>query len=197
MGMSDIVQYLGAWLETSRYALLFWGAIIEGPIITLTSGFLFHLKQLDFLPMFIALAGGDLLADMVWYGVGYFAAQPFIAKYGKFLGVTQEVMLTMEERFKEHQNKILIISKLTMGLGFALATLMAAGMLKVPLKKFFVINLFCGLIWTGLLITVGFFFGNIYTLVADELKVVFVIAIAIAAIFGIRLMHRSSRRIKI
>ena len=52
-----------------------------------------------------------------------------------------------------------------MGFGFAVVTLMVAGMLKVSFKRYVVINLFGGFIWTAMLLVIGYFFGNIYTLI--------------------------------
>ena len=85
----------------------------------------------------------------------------------------------MEGVFRRHDTKILFISKITMGFGFAIATIMAAGASKVPFRKFLIFNLLGGIILTGVLISIGYFFGNFYFLVEDGFKILFVGALVI------------------
>ncbi|HVY67344.1 MAG TPA: DedA family protein [Patescibacteria group bacterium] len=162
------------FISFSRYALVFVLCIVEGPVVMLTSGFLYRLGQFDLLPLYLSLMGGDFAADLAWYGVGRFGAGPIIGRFGKFLNITPEIIAKIEKRFKTYQNKILFISKITMGFGFALATLIVAGILKVDFKKYAVLNLLGGFIWTAFLLLVGYFFGNIYYIIARPLKLVFI-----------------------
>ena len=179
-----------AWLHASRYALLFVGCILEGPVVMLTAGFLLRLNQFSFFPMYFALMAGDFTADMGWYAVGYLGARPLINKVGGFLNITPEIIDKIEKRFKTYQNKILFISKITMGFGFALATLVVAGMLHVNIKKYALFNFLGGFIWTGMLVAVGFFFGNVYDVLARPFKVVFVLAAMVIVVLGLRFINR-------
>ncbi len=181
------------WLDNSKYVLLFLGAIVEGPVLMLTSGFFFHLGQFSLVPMYFALVAGDFVADMVWYSVGRFGARQALDKYGKFLRVSPEAVLKIEGWFKKYHERILIISKLTMGFGFALAVLVMAGILRVPFKKYAAINLLGGFVWTGFLVTLGFFFGNVFTLLTFPLKIVFLVIILLAVTVGIRALNRHLR----
>lgn len=88
----------------------------------------------------------------------------------------------------------LVISKLTMGFGLALATLTVAGMLRVPFWRYAVINLVCGFIWTLFLFGVGYFFGNVYELIPGYLKIVFAVLSFAAFFFGIRAASRRLAR---
>jgi membrane protein DedA with SNARE-associated domain len=133
---------------------------------------------------------GDLTGDLGWYAVGYFGARPLINRVGKFLNITPEIIAKIEARFKMYQNKILIISKVTMGFGFALATLVVAGMLHVDLKKYTLLNFIGGFVWTGLLVAVGYFFGNVYDTVAGPFKVVFVLLAVVFVITGLHYINR-------
>ena len=145
-------------------------------------GMLVRLGEFDFIPLYLTLLLGDLTADILWYFVGRKAANPFIKRFGKFFGITQVAFEKMERVFLKHDTKILFISKVTMGLGFALATLMAAGAVKVPFKKFFILNAAGGVVWVAFLISVGYFFGDVYLKIADSFKVIFVGAAALSVI---------------
>lgn len=185
------------WLDHSKYILLFLGAIVEGPVLMMTSGFLYKLGQLNFTQTYTALVGGDFVADMLWYCVGYFAAQPAIYRFGKFINVTPQIIEKVENRFQKYHIRILIISKLTMGFGFAIATLITAGIFKVDFRKYAVLNLLGGFVWTAFLMTVGYFFGNIFALIPEYLKVVFVIAAIVGAYFVVKIVSKRLEKLEI
>ncbi|OHA27229.1 MAG: hypothetical protein A3C06_04010 [Candidatus Taylorbacteria bacterium RIFCSPHIGHO2_02_FULL_46_13] len=190
----DLNQFL-AWLEASKYILLFLGTIVEGPVMMVASGFLWRLGNFEFFPMYLTLVSGDLVADLCWYSVGRTAARPLLYRYGRFLGITPVRVEKIEQRFHRYQDKILIVSKLTMGFGFALVTLIVAGMLKVPLRRYIVLNLIGGFIWTLLLIMVGFFFGNVYEYVTPEFKILFVVVVAALVYLIFKLGNRKLKRL--
>ena len=83
-------HFLGL-LNFSKYALVFIGCIVEGPIVMITSGFLYRLGQFDILPLYLCLMAGDFVADVAWYIVGRFAARKLINRFGKFFNITPEI----------------------------------------------------------------------------------------------------------
>lgn len=175
-----------AWLESSKYILLIVGTILEGPVVMLSSGFLYRMGSFDFLPMYLALVSGDFIADIGWYCLGRYGTSQVIFKYGHYIGVTKESLDKVEKQFNKYHQKILIISKLTMGLGFAFIVLIVAGIFKVPFKNYVILNLIGGFIWTAFLITLGYFLGNIYLLISGPMKIIFLLVVLIAFILGMR-----------
>ena len=76
-----------------------------------------------------------------------------------------------------------------MGFGFALATLIAAGASHVPFKKYATINLLGGFIWTGLLMALGYFFGDLYSKINEEFRLVSILSVLVAIsfiLYGVR-----------
>ncbi len=150
-------------------------------------GFLLRLGVFSFWPIYLALMLGDFVADIIWYFVGYYGARKFADRWGKYFSITPEMLEKLEVLFHNHQSKILFISKITMGFGFALATLIAAGMAKVPLKKYALFNFLGGFVWTALLIGVGYFFGHLYTIIDKSFKVAFLVFVGcllLVALYG-------------
>lgn len=160
---------LGA-LMAYRYVIAYPLGIVEGPVVMMISGFLVHTGFFSFWPIYLILVAGDLTGDVLWYLVGRHGGRPFIEKYGHFVSVTEANVEKMEAFFHQHQTKILFISKLTTGFGFAIATLMAAGAARVPFKKYITINFFGEFVWAGFLFAIGYFFGNLYSLVDKSLR---------------------------
>lgn len=180
-----LAQYWLAKLLLYKYLIAFPLAIIEGPIIMVACGFLLRLGAFSFWPIYLALMLGDFVADIGWYFVGYYGARKFADRWGKYFSITPESLEKLETLFHHHQSKILFISKITMGFGFALATLIAAGMARVPLKKYALFNFLGGFVWTALLIGTGYFFGHLYTLIDKSFKVAFVIFLCLMLVMAL------------
>ncbi|MFH0804088.1 MAG: DedA family protein [Candidatus Zambryskibacteria bacterium] len=195
--MDVFIQNIIFWIDSSKYVLLFLGCILEGPVVMLTSGFLYHLGQFNFWPMYFALVLGDFTADILWYCLGRYGTRATIFKYGHFFGLTQATLEKVEGWFRKYHQKILIASKLTTGFGFAVVILMVAGMFKVPFKNYVILTLGGGFIWTAMLITVGYFFGNIFVLIPGSLKIIFLCMMFLIFIFGIRFLSNYLKNIKI
>lgn len=147
-------------------------------------GFLLRLGVFSFWPIYLFLVLADFIGDLGWYGVGYYGARKFVPRWGKYLSITPDILEKLERLFEKHHDKILITSKITMGFGFALATLVAAGMARVSLKKYAIYNFLGGLVWTAILLAVGYFFGHLYTMIDKSLKIIFVIFITSLIIGG-------------
>jgi membrane-associated protein len=171
MGIESLVLAIG-------YPAMFVGSFVEGPALMILVGFLLRLGYFSLAPAFLLLLAGDLVGDFMWYGIGRFALHRTIARIEKFFGVSGELFEKIQAIFKKHEGKILFGSKLTTGFGFAVFIVMAAGLVKMPLKKFSALVTFGGMIWTAGLMTIGFFFGNIYLQIAKEFRIVFLIILA-------------------
>ncbi len=183
------MQHLTEVLIHYRYILIVPIALFEGPILMMVSGFLLKLGYFSFLPLYGLLMLGDLLGDVLWYSIGYFYGHAFIARFGKYVSITEEGVATVTKIFHRHHDKILIVSKITMGLGFALVTLVTAGMSKIPFRRYLTLNIIGQFFWTGALLAVGFFLGNFYltmnTLLGDvSTFAAFIIVFACLVGFG-------------
>lgn len=152
-----------------KYLLLFPLAVVEGPFLMMICGFLVKLGYLNPVFTYTLVMTGDLLGDILWYGVGYKFGMIFVKRFGKFFSITEESLIKVKDIFHRHNSTIIFLSKITMGLGFALATLITAGLVKIPLKKFIFWNALGGLVWTGSLMMVGFYLGNFYLKVDNVL----------------------------
>ena len=173
-----------SYLITYRYVLIVPLTIIEGPIVMVICGFLLRtgIGQFDTIPLYTALVISDLIGDIGWYLVGRFWGLPFVQKYGHFFSITEKTVKKTTNLFHKYHNRILFISKVTMGFGFALVILITAGIAKVPFKKYLVFNVSGQFIWTAILLLVGYFFGNLYFTIDKGFRDMAIIALAIIAV---------------
>lgn len=147
---------------TYKYFILFPLAFFEGPFVMMISGLLVKLGYLNFALAYLFLMTGDWAADMGWYGLGYKFGMPFVRRFGKFFSITENDIEKVKKIFLKYDSIIIFVSKITMGLGFALVTLVTAGLVKIQFKRFALWNGLGGLLWTAFLMTVGFSLGNFY-----------------------------------
>lgn len=182
-----LAQILSA-VEASKYALLFLGSYFEGSAAMMAGGLLYRLGHVDFWPMYAALFMGDLLSDTMWYFIGYFGARTFLLKYGRFVNITPIILDKAEGKFREHHLRILVISKLTMGFGFATAILATAGMLRVSFVRFLTINILCGIVWVSFLIGIGYYFGNILASIPKNVQIIGALLVVVLFFTIIRLI---------
>jgi membrane protein DedA with SNARE-associated domain len=102
----------------------------------------------------------DLAGDSIYYALGYFSRKNFIQKWWHLIGITPDKLKNLENHFEKHQFKTLIIGKITHAVGAIV--LVAAGMAKVPYKKFILFNLLATIPKSLILILSGFYFGHAY-----------------------------------
>ena len=158
------------------------------------SGFLYKTGFFELVPLFIAILIGDLIGDVVWYVAGRYFADPILKKNGKFIGITPERFAKIKDLFARYHERILIFSKLTLGLGFAIGVLAVAGMTKVSFKRYMVINAIGEIFLVSILLMAGYFFGGLYLGISDNLKAVFVATIAVIVVIAFYFFSKYVRR---
>ncbi|MEO8638208.1 MAG: DedA family protein [Candidatus Taylorbacteria bacterium] len=152
-----------------KYLLIFVVAIFEGPILMAFCGAMIKLGYLALWPAFVALMVGDLIADTGWYYAGYHGGMRFVDRFGKYIGINREKIKMVSHFFHKYHNSILFFSKVTSGFGFAIITLVTAGLVKIPFRKYLFLNGLGQFVWTGLLIALGYLFEHLYVTIEDTL----------------------------
>ena len=166
-----------------KYPALVVLSFFEGPYVMMMSGFLIKLGILAFIPAFIALSIGDIVADCVWYYVGYLFGNKFVKLFGRIFDITNESIESAKQLFSEHRKKILFGSKVTAGFGLSIATLITAGIVRAPFGEYMVLNLLGQLVWTAVMLSVGYFFGNLYIVIDNVFGKIFIVVIALIALY--------------
>lgn len=149
------------FLSASKYVLLGLGTFFEGSGAMLAAGYLLRLGVVSLLPLYITLFLADILSDIIWYFIGYYGARSFVVRWGSYVKVTPQILDVLTEKFKKNDTRILIISKMSMGFGFAVGIILTAGIVRVPFSKFLLINTLGSLVWVMFLIVVGYELGNV------------------------------------
>ncbi len=148
---------LVALLSQYGYEVLFPIAVFEGPAATLIAGALVATGQLNGYTAFGVLVVADLVGDAFYYALGRWGHSRVLEQLGKRLGLTPEKLAPLEERFRRHDWKLLLVGK-TQALGSLV--LYFAGAIKMPFGRFMAWNLLATGPKTALFELAGYFLGE-------------------------------------
>jgi len=150
------------------YPLMFFLMTIEGPITTITSAFLASQGYFSLMVVFVLSMLGDIIGDIVMYSIGYWGGRPTFAKVEKLFKIKEHFVQRLEEGFRKNGSKIIFYVKTTPGISWAAFIL--AGSLKMPFKKFLFFSLLGGIVWSGAMVGLGYFFGYAAIRISQHLR---------------------------
>src|SRR6185503_5996274 len=151
--------FLGHLIAEYRYIVLIASALLGGPVVSLFAGSLIRFGYLSLIPAYIALMLGELIGDVLWYWIGYHSGERFVERWGKYIGISKMHIAVIKRLFHTHTNTILFFSKITMGFGLSIVTVFTAGLARVSFWKYLAVNMIGQLIWSGILLALGFLLG--------------------------------------
>ncbi|MCB0060802.1 MAG: hypothetical protein KDE19_01760 [Caldilineaceae bacterium] len=141
---------LGVW----SYLLLILLVATEGPVSTLLGAAAAAAGILDLRYVFVGALLGNVLGDCLWYTVGSVSTLDRLYRYGRWLGLREHHLVKLEWGMHAHATKLIAISKLAIGL--IIPTLVAAGLARVPWRRWFPLVLAIETVWTIVVVNVGF-----------------------------------------
>jgi membrane protein DedA with SNARE-associated domain len=175
---------LGYW----TYLVLALLVAVEGPVATLLGAAAASAGLMRPGLVFVAAAAGNLTADSLWYVLGYVGKLEWLLRFGKRLGLQADFLEKLEQGMHDHAVKILFIAKLTVS--FMIPSLIAAGLIKVPWRRWFPAVFGGEMIWTGALVLIGFYATEAIKRVEKGLEY---LALALALIFILFLLSIGRR----
>lgn len=168
---------VGRW----NYLILALVVAVEGPIATLLGAAAASAGLMRPWAVFIAASIGNLTADSLWYLAGYSGKLETAVRIGKWMGVRKKYVERLTVAMHNHGVKILFFAKLTAG--FMIPSLIAAGLIRLPWKKWLPVLIVGETIWTGLLVLIGYYTTIAVTSLSKDLTVLIGVASVIFLIF--------------
>ncbi len=163
------------------YEVLLPLSVFEGPIVTITGGFLVATGHLQFLPVFAIVVLGDVIGDALFYAFGRFVGARMLTTWA---GPTSlEKARGLERRFRRKADQTLVIGKLTHTIGAMV--LIVAGMVKLPFPRFMTVNFLATLPKSLVLLVIGYAVGSGYNLVPQHLSYLYfaLLGVGVLAIY--------------
>jgi membrane protein DedA with SNARE-associated domain len=142
---------LGFWI----YPLLTIFVAVEGPFAILLGAAAASAGLMDPLLVFAAACTGNLIADSLWYSLGYFGKVDWLIRRSQRFGVNPAQIERFTGSIRLHAVKLLFFAKLTNG--FVVPALVAAGLVRVPWRRWFPLIALGETLVTGVLVAVIYF----------------------------------------
>jgi membrane protein DedA with SNARE-associated domain len=142
---------LGFW----TYIILGLLVLLEGPLATLVGAAAASAGLMRPWGVFAAAAIGNLTADSLWYTLGYLGRTKWITQFGQRFGVRESLIKHLEQQMIAHATRVLFLAKLT--LSFVIPSLIAAGLLRIPWRRWFPALIVAETLWTGSLVLIGYY----------------------------------------
>ena len=158
--MEQTGQLIFSFLQHYGYAVMLPLMIIEGPVATIIAAMLASLGAFNIFVVLLLSILGDVIGDVILFGLGYHYGMGFVRRIGKYMGITEKLVLSMEKYFAAHGGKTIFAVKSTTGLCWA--TFVAAGIVKMDFRKFVKYSILGGIIWSGFLVAMGYFYGYLW-----------------------------------
>jgi membrane protein DedA with SNARE-associated domain len=182
----DLIHHL---LEQYGYFILFLGAIVEGPIVTIIAAFIASQGYFDIYTVYAVAVVGDLFGDLAYYGIGRAGAP---ARIWSVLGITEGRLARAARYFERHGAKLLLFAKYTQT---GIVILPVSGAARMPVGKFLWYNLLGTLPKAMVLLLVGYFFGYAYSRIDNDLTRGFFLFAGILCVTGLYLFVRRYFRV--
>ena len=172
------------------YPLMFVLMFFEGPFATMIAAFLASQGYFNVGFVFILSVFGDVLGDIGLYFIGYFGGPHIIEKTQRFLKIKDATVEKLKDKFHQNSGKLIFYVKSTTGLSYITFTL--AGALRMKISKFVKYSILGGLVWSSLLVFLGYFFGYAAAQISQYIKYagIAIFACAILALVVISLIKK-------
>lgn len=174
------------------YFLLAFLVLVEGPIAVLAASAAAASGLMRPGLVFLSAALGNLTADSLWWLLGYAGKPEWIHSVGRRLKIRESQIEHLKHMMVKHATRVMFLSKIT--LSFSIPTLIAAGLLRIPWKRWFPWFVVAEILWTGSLVLVGYSTTHALAHVAEGMELVLlgasVLFVAGLFIWGRRLLRK-------
>ncbi len=184
--LSTVLQMFGAW----TYALLFFTIFLEtgfvvtpflpGDSLLFAAGTFAALGDLNLALLFLAMATAAILGDTVNYWVGHYIGPRAFSGDIKYL--KKEHLDRTHEFYEKHGGSAVILGRFMPIVRTFVP--FVAGIGAMTYSRFITYNVVGGVVWTGLFLGLGYFFGNI-PLVKENFSLVIIAIIGISVLPGV------------
>ena len=142
-----------------RYWILVPLSIVEGPIVAFVAGTLAATGYFNIYALGVFFFVRDMVMDALYYGLGHFGGRTSLAqRLLHRIGVRQNHLEEVRTLWERHAGATMFLGKLSYGI--ASSFIVVAGMVRMPLGKFFGWGALAAVAQYGVLLLLGYFFGN-------------------------------------
>ena len=181
---------LSGFLIAHGSALILPLAVIEGPFVTIVTGFLAAQGYFDWYWALLLLVCGDVIGDIIYYWVGRTGRTP-LAFLHRRAGLRRAMTPAFQQQLRQNAAKMLVVGKWTHSVGWLV--LIGSGMLRLPLPRFVLINLLATVPKSAVLFSLGYFAGEHFSVVERHILLATSLAFAAGLASIVLILRRTDR----
>jgi membrane protein DedA with SNARE-associated domain len=159
----DLIE---SYMLVYGYWAVFFGVMLEnaglpipGETILLVAGYFCSHENGFHLPLVMVTAAcGAVLGDNIGFAIGHHYGRGFLLKWGRFVFLTPKRLDYLEDYFRSHGNKTILVARFITGLRVFAALLAGASMMRW--RVFFVYNVAGAVLWSIVITTLGYVFAQ-------------------------------------
>lgn len=171
--MESLIMHYFLFWKFAPYVFVFLTSLLEEELSAFTAVFLAREAGYGAFGLAVSMAAGVFGGDVIWYQLGrYLDKSAFVSRNVK------KAAGHLDRGLEKHPGKTIFLAKFTYGLRHA--TLMRAGMVRMPIRKFLKADAAASVIWIAVIISLAF--GTSFSLAYLQGKIHFVELALLAAL---------------
>ena len=172
----DHISYLGIIVVLILTGL---GLPIPEEVPVIAAGIASSVGTLNPWAAFISCLVGALAGDAVIYAIGYHFGYSLVIKHPRFAHLLHaEREEKIERMIRKHELKVFFLSRFMVGI--RAPVYLTAGILRIPFRRFMLIDSFCATSVVGLFFWLSYAYGDRLTGLVRRSEIAFTVAVIIA-----------------
>ena len=188
--LHNSLQLIEHYMLTYGYWAVFFGVMLEnagvpipGETILLVAGYFASTGVFRVPLVMLVAATGAVIGDNIGFAIGHHYGRGFLLRVGRFFFLTPKRIEHMENYFKSHGNKTILVARFITGLRVFAALL--AGASRMPWRVFVVYNVAGAVLWSFVITLLGYLFGQSLPLLVKWVGRTGTILLIVAIVLGI------------
>jgi len=200
--LHEMAQWITDLIFDMGYMGIFLLMLIESSfipfpseIVLIPAGYLASKGDMSITLIMFASLMGSIIGALINYFGALYVGRKFLLRYGKYILISEETLDKMEQFFKKHGAISTFSGRLIPGIRQLIS--IPAGLSKMDLKIFILYTSLGALIWSAILVVLGYMIGENQTLINQYLPqiiTVTLISVAILISFYIYKKRLSTKR---
>ncbi|MCR8547836.1 VTT domain-containing protein [Salipiger sp. P9] len=187
------LETVAALIAKDGLAILAPIAVLEGPIVTVIAAWLASRGLLDVWSVSVVVILADVVGDLMFYALGRWGLHRLPLRWRYRMGLSRARLAQLAGHFQSHGGRTLVFGKLTHSAGAAV--LVAAGLARMPMLRFFWINLLATIPKSLFFVALGYAFGSAYSKIDDWIARISLLLLGVLVMAGIIwLLKRATRK---
>ena len=173
--LHEMAQWITDTIFDMGYIGIFLLMLIESSfipfpseIVLIPAGYLASQGEMNITLIMFASLMGSIMGALINYFGALYVGRKFLLKYGKYILVSEETLDKMEQFFKKHGAISTFSGRLIPGIRQLIS--IPAGLSKMDLKIFILYTSLGALIWSAVLVILGFMIGENQALIKEYLS---------------------------